>query len=56
MSIIAHAVIYADTPCCPTCGSASAVTWQGRQGSTGQSKDQWTCGKDGRTWQTTARG
>lgn len=55
MSIIAHAVIHADAPCCPTCGSASSVTWTGREGGTGASKDVWVCSRDNKTFKTTAR-
>lgn len=36
-----------DKECCPTCGSAENVTYDGREGGTGQSKDLWRCSEHG---------
>lgn len=54
MTIIAQAATHA-APCCPSCGSARDVSWSGREGGTGASKDVWTCSKDNKTFKTTAR-
>lgn len=55
MNIMAQAVTHAAV-CCPQCGSANSVTWQGREGSTSTaSKDVWICSKDGKTFKTSAR-
>ena len=40
--------------CCPTCRSAQHVTWQGREGGKGQSKDVWSCSRHGE-FRTAAR-
>ena len=41
------AVIYSN-PCCPTCGSNAGVTYGGREGGTGRSRDIWHCAQHGR--------
>ncbi len=42
------------TACGPKCGCSGGVTWKGRKGGEGPSKDLWNCSRDG-DFQTPAR-